>query len=88
MEKINENLQVNISLAVLIKAMLGVGVAVGMWYQIEIKFTEQEQRVSYLEDKVTILSASVEGMEKKDIEELEEENRSLMERLGLSRKIK
>ena len=59
-----------------------------MWYQIEIKFTEQEQRVSYLEDKVTILSASVEGMEKKDIEKLEEENKSLMERLGLSRKIK
>ena len=80
---ISENAQVHISVAFLIKAMVAVGVAVSSFFQIQNEFAEQERRIKDLEDKVTVLSASVEGMETQHIQELEEENKSLMQRLGI-----
>jgi len=82
---ISEDAQIHISVAFLIKAMVGVALVVGSWYQVQMKFANIEIRLNELQDKVTVLTASVEGMEKKDIEELEETNRSLMQRLGLKR---
>ena len=79
---ISENAQVHISVAFLIKAMVAVGVAVSSFFQIQNEFAEQERRIEDLENKVTVLSASVEGMETQHIQELEEENKSLMQRLG------
>ena len=82
---ISENAQVHISEAFLIKAMVAVGVAVSSFFQIQNEFAEQERRIEDLENKVTVLSASVEGMETQHIQELEEENNSLMQRLGIKR---
>ena len=82
---INEDAQIHISVAFLIKAMVAVAVVTGSWYQAQMKFAEQERRIKDLEDKVLVLNASVEGMEKKDIEYLEEQNRSLMQRLGIKK---
>mgnify|MGYP000082241057 FL=1 len=82
---ISEDAQIHISVAFLIKAMVGVALVVGSWYQVQMKFANIEIRLNELQDKVTVLTASVEGMEKKDIEELEETNRSLMQKLGLKR---
>ena len=82
---ISEDAQIHISVAFLIKAMVGVALVVGSWYQVQMKFANIEIRLNELQDKVTVLTASVEGMEKEDIEELEETNRSLMQKLGLKR---
>ena len=59
---------------------------VGSWYQAQMRFAEQERRIEDLEDKIVVLTAQVEGMETQHIEQLEEENRTLMQRLGLKRK--
>ena len=80
---ISEDAEIHISIAFLIKAMVGVAIVTGSWYQAQMKFAEQERRIKDLENKVTVLSASVEGMETQHIQELEETNRSLMQRLGL-----
>ena len=80
---ISEDAQIHISIAFLIKAMVGVAIVTGSWYQAQMKFAEQERRIKDLENKVTVLSASVEGMETQHIQKLEETNRSLMQRLGL-----
>lgn len=85
MSAISEDAQIHISVAFLIKAMVAVALVVGSWYQAQMKFAEQERRIKDLENKVVVLSASVEGMEKEHIEELEEENRSLMQRLGIKK---
>ena len=85
MSSISEDAQIHISVAFLIKAMVAVALVVGSWYQAQMKFAEQERRIIDLENKVVVLSASVEGMEKEHIEELEEENRSLMQRLGIKK---
>ena len=80
---ISEDAQIHISVAFLIKAMVAVAVVTGSWYQAQMKFAEQDRRIKDLEEKVTVLSASVEGMETQHIQQLEEENRSLMQRLGI-----
>ena len=82
---ISEDVQIHISIAFLIKAMVAVAIVVGSWYQAQNRFAEQERRIKDLVNKITVLNASVEGMETQHIQELEETNRSLMQRLGLKR---
>ena len=82
----SEDAQIHISIAFLIKAMVAVAIVTGSWYQAQMKFAEQDRRIEDLEDKVTVLSASVEGMESQHIQKLEEENKTLMEKLGLKRR--
>lgn len=83
MSPISEDAQIHISIAFLIKAMVAVAIVVGSWYQAQMQFAEQERRIKDLESQVTVLSASVEGLETQKIQALEEENRSLMQRLGI-----
>ena len=83
---ISEDAQIHISIAFLVKAMIAVAVVVGSWYQAQMQFAEHDRRIKDLEDTIIVLNASVEGMETQHIQELEETNRSLMERLGLKRK--
>ena len=82
---ISEDAQIHISIAFLIKAMVAVAIVTGSWYQAQMKFAEHERKIEDLQNKVTVLSASVEGMETQHIQQLEEENRSLMQKLGLKR---
>ena len=82
---LNANSEVHISLALLIKAGVLIAIVTGSWYQAQMKFAEQERRIKDLENKITVLNASVEGMETQHIQKLEEENRSLMQKLGLKR---
>ena len=90
---INENLQVHISVACLIKAMVAVALGVGAWYQIQFKFNELERATNDLHEEVVILSSKVAKMEAEHIKELEHhateleiENKTLMEKLGMKRK--
>jgi len=83
---ISADSQIHISVALLIKAGILIAIVTGSWYQAQMKFAEQERRIEDLEDKVTVLTASVEGMESQHIQKLEEENKTLMQKLGLKRK--
>ena len=90
---ISADSQIHISVALLIKAGILIAIVVGCWYQAQMKFAQQGERIEDLEDKVVVLTASVEGMEQEHIQELEaakisleKENKTLMERLGLKRK--
>ena len=83
---ISEDAQIHISVAFLIKAMIAVAVVTGSWYQAQMKFAEQDRRLKDLEEKVTVLNAAIEGIETQHIQKLEEENKTLMQKLGLKRK--
>ena len=67
---ISEDAQIHISIAFLIKAMVAVAIVTGSWYQAQMKFAEQDRRIEDLEDKVTVLTASIEGMESQHIQKL------------------
>ena len=82
---ISTDSQIHISVALLIKAGILIAIVTGSWYQAQMKFAEQEARIKTLESKVTVLNASIEGMESQHIQKLEEENRTLMQKLGLKR---
>ena len=82
--------QVHISISFLIKAMVAVGVVTGSWYQSQMKFANLESRLNDLHDEVVVLNSKVADMEKEHIQELEhhnieliEENKSLLQRLGI-----
>ena len=88
MKAISEDAQVHISVAFLIKAMLAAGVVTGSWYQAQMKFQEISIRLNDLEDRVTVIATTVQGMEQEHISELEEEvreQRSILQRMGLKK---
>lgn len=88
MKAISENAQVHISVAFLIKAMIGVGVVTGSWYQAQMKFQEISIRLNDIEDRVTVLATDVQGMKQEHLNELEEEvkeQRSLLQKMGLKK---
>jgi len=88
LKAISEDAQVHISVAFLIKAMLAVGVVTGSWYQAQMKFQEISIRLNDLEDRVTVLTSSVQGMEQDHLNELEEEvkeQRSLLQKMGIKK---
>ncbi len=89
---ISEDAQIHISIAFLIKAMVAVGVVVGGWYQAQMKFVSLEARLNDMHDEVVVLNSKVADMEKEHIQELEHhaeeleiENKSLMQKLGLKK---
>ena len=96
---INDSLNLTISVSFLVKVVAMVGLVVGGWYQIQMSMTEMQRTVRDLHTEVTILSTKMAEMEKEHLEELEthvelkeeqlkhleEENRSLMQRLGLKK---
>ena len=88
MKAISENAQVYISVAFLIKAMIGVGIVTGSWYQAQMKFQEMSIRLNDIEDRVTVLATDVAGMKQEHLNELEEEvkeQRSLLQKMGLKK---
>ena len=83
---ISEDAQIHISIAMLVKVGGLVAVVTGSWYQAQMKFAEQDRRIQDLENKVVVLTASVEGMEQEHIQELEEtvqEQKSLLQKIGI-----
>jgi len=77
---------ISLSVTMLIKMGFLIMVVTGSWYQAQMQFAEHKRKIEDLQNKVTVLSASVEGMETQHIQKLEEENRTLMQKLGLKRK--
>ena len=85
---ISEDAQIHISIAFLIKAMLAVGLVTGSWYQAQMKFQEISIRLNDLEDRVTVITTTVQGMEQEHLNKLKaevEEQRSLLQRMGLKK---
>jgi len=85
---ISADSQIHISYGILFKAIFVVSLGTGLWYQAQMKFAEIDRKLEDLTDKVTVLTASVEGMEQEHIKELEatvQEQKSLLQKIGLKR---
>jgi len=89
---ISADSQVHISIAFLIKAMIGISMMIAAYYQIQMKFASIDRSVGDMHQELVVLSSKMNDIEKQHVEELEhhaevleEENRSLMQKLGLKR---
>ena len=89
---INDSLNLTISISFLVKIILAVGVFAGGFYSVQMRITDLERTVSELHTEVTVLNHKMADMEKEHVkelehhaEELEIENKSLMQKLGLKK---
>ena len=90
---ISSDSQVHISIAFLIKAMVGISMLIAAYYNIMMKFQSIDRSVGDMHEEVVVLQQKMHDMEKAHLEELEHhaeeleiENKTLMQRLGLKRK--
>ena len=89
---INDSLNLTISISFLVKIVLAVGLFAGGFYSIQMRIADLERIVSELHTEVTVLNQKMSAMEKEHVkelehhaEELEIENKSLMQKLGLKK---
>ena len=85
--------QVHISIAFLIKAMIGISMMIAAYYYIQMRFASLDRSLGDIHDEVVVLQQKVAAIEEQHLEELEhrsdeleQENKTLMQRLGLKRK--
>jgi hypothetical protein len=85
--------QVHISITFLIKAMIGISMLIAAYYNIMMKFQSIDRSIGDMHDEIVVLNSKVADMEKEHIlelehhaEELEIENKTLMQKLGLKRR--
>ena len=83
---LNAESQLHISVAFLLKAMVGISMLIAAYYNIQMRFASVESRIEGMHEELVVLNTKVASMENKHIAELEEQNKTLMERLGLKRK--
>jgi len=84
--------QIHISVALLVKAVLLVAFITGAWYQAQMKFAEIDRTLNDLHEEVVVLSSQMQSIQQEHIQDLEsqketleQENKSLMQKLGLKR---
>ena len=85
--------QIHISIAFLIKAMIGISMCIAAYYNIMMKFQSIDRSVRDMHDEIVVLQEKMHKMEQQHLDELEhhaevleEEHETLMQRLGLKRK--
>ena len=90
---ISADSQVHISIAFLIKAMVGISMIIAAYYQIQMKFASIDRSIGDMHDEIIVLQEKMHDIEKQHVEELEHhateleiENKTLMQKLGLKRK--
>ena len=90
---ISSDSQVHISIAFLIKAMVGISMLIAAYYNVMMKFQSIDRSVGDMHEEVVVLQQKMHDMEKAHLEELEHhaeeleiENKTLMQKLGLKRK--
>jgi|TARA_R110002020_G_scaffold179857_5_gene373639 hypothetical protein len=90
---ISSDSQVHISIAFLIKAMIGISMLIAAYYNIQMKFLSLDRNIGDMHEELVVLTAKMHDMEKAHVEELEHhaeeleiENKTLMQRLGLKKR--
>ena len=85
--------QLHISVAFLIKTIIAISMLIATYYNIMMKFQSMDRSVGDMHDEIVVLQEKMHKMEQQHLEELEhhaevleEENKTLMQRLGLKRK--
>ena len=90
---ISADSQVHISIAFLIKAMVGIAMLIATYYQVQMKFASMDRSVGDMHEEIVVLQEKMHEIEKQHVEELEHhateleiENKTLMEKLGLKKR--
>lgn len=86
MAKIDDNLNITINIRWLVQIIILIGIIVGTWYQAQMKMAENHRHIMLLEEQMSDVQSRIGGMEKEKVEDLEEENKSLLEKINIFKK--
>jgi len=86
MAKIDDNLNITINIRWLVQILILVALIVGTWYQTQMKMAENHRHIELLEEQMADVQSRIGGMEKAKVEDLVEENKSLLERINIFKK--
>ena len=90
---ISADSQVHISVIFLVKILIGLSALIAGYYNIQMNFQSIDRSVGDMHNEIIVLQEKMHEMEKAHVEELEHhaeeleiENKTLMEKLGLKRR--
>ena len=83
MAKIDDNLNITINIRWLVQIIILIGIIVGTWYQAQMKMAENHRHIKLLQEQMSDVQSRIGGMEREKVEDLEEENKSLLERINI-----
>ena len=86
MAKIDDNLNITINIRWLVQIIILIGIIVGTWYQAQMKMAENHRHIKLLQEQMSDVQSRIGGMEKEKVEDLEEENKSLLEKINIFKK--
>ena len=86
MAKIDDNLNITINIRWLVQIIVLIGIIVGTWYQAQMKMAENHRHIKLLQEQMSDVQSRIGGMERAKVEDLEEENKSLLERINIFKK--
>ena len=82
---INDSLNLTISVSFLAKILAVTAIVVGSYYQTTSKMADMERTIVEMHSEIIILNSKMAKIETEKVENLEEENKSLLQRMGLKR---
>ena len=82
---INDSLNLTISISFLAKILAVTAIVIGSYYQTTSKMADMERTIMEMHSEIIILNSKMAKMEAEKVENLEEENRSLLQRMGLKK---
>ena len=83
MAKIDDNLNITINIRWLVQIIVLIGIIVGTWYQAQMKMAENHRHIKLLQEQMSDVQSRIGGIEREKVEDLEEENKSLLERINI-----
>ena len=79
-------LNVTINIRWLVQIIILIAIIVGTWYQAQMTMAENHRHIELLEKDLMDLKSRIGFIETKRTEELEQENKSLMEKINIFKK--
>ena len=88
MAKIDDSLNVTINIKWLIQICVIIAMIVGTWYQAQIKMISNHDEIQQLSKELSDIQARISTIEIKNLKELEDTNKSLMQKINIFNKDK
>ena len=82
MPKLNDNLDVTINIRWLVKIVVILGLMTSFYYQTQSTFDRHENHTQIIEKDILGLQSRVNVIEQRYLEQIEEENKTLMDKVN------
>ena len=83
MAKINDDLAITINIKWLVQIVVLVTIIVGSYYQAQKRMADNQRHIEIIEKDLSDLNSRISAIETKRTRELEEKNKTLMEKVNI-----